>query len=489
MVRSAAIPQIADSYSMLIDGELAASSSKETFRSTSPGTLEYLTEVPDGTAEDVERAVSAAVRARPGWAALSITERCGYFRTLRQRIAERAEDLARIEALDSGATVSAMRRDVLGTLGIIDFYTGIAPELKGDTMPDASDGFRLVIREPLGVAVSYAASNHPFLFSIERSIGALLAGNPLVLRAHEADPISSLVLAQLVAETFPRGTWNIVSGKGPAVGAALAKHTSVRRIIFTGSVAVGKEIFKAAAASGLKSVTLELGGKNPLVVFPDADLDGAVEAAVGGMNFTATAGQSCASMSRVFVHRSVHDEFVEKYRAIISEIKLGLPLDEDAEMGAVVSQAQYEKVLRYIQIGLDEGAKLVVGGGRPDDPRLCGHYVVPTMFDEVRPDMRIAQEEIFGPVVSIIPWDDESDVVRAMNAVEFGLSAAIWTNDLSRALRVSREVEAGIVWVNGRSGAPGMPFGGYKDSGMGRLACMDDLIANTQAKSINFSIR
>jgi betaine-aldehyde dehydrogenase len=489
MTRSASMPKIADRYDMLIDGELVGSSSKDTFPATSPGTLEHLTEIPDGTADDAELAVAAAVRARPGWAAMSITQRCEFFKKLRSKIAESAEDLAKLEALDSGATVSAMRRDLLGTQMIIDFYTGIAPELKGDTMPDASDGMRLVLREPLGVAVSYAASNHPFLFSIERSIGALLAGNPLVLRAHEADSITTLVLAQLVAEIFPPGTWNIVSGQGPTVGSVLAQHRDVRRIIFTGSVAVGKEIFKSAAASGLKSVTLELGGKNPLVVFPDADLEAAVEAAVGGMNLTATAGQSCASMSRVFVHKSCHDELVDRYCALISDIKMGLPLDEDAEMGAQVSQAQYDKVMRYIEIGKDEGAKLVAGGSRPEDSRLVGHYVVPTLFDNVRPDMRIAQEEIFGPVVSIIPWDDEADVVRAMNDVDYGLSAAIWTRDLSRALRAAREVQAGIVWINGRSGAPGMPFGGYKDSGMGRLACLDDLIANTQAKSINISIR
>jgi acyl-CoA reductase-like NAD-dependent aldehyde dehydrogenase len=483
------MPKLADSYRMLIGGELVSSSSDETFAATSPGTLEHLTEIPNGTAEDAEQAVAAAVDARAAWAGLSVSQRSAHFKALRDRIKERAEELACIEALDSGATVSAMRMDVMATGMIIDFYTGIAPELKGDTMPGANDGMNLVLREPLGVAVSYSASNHPFLFSIERSIGALLAGNPLVLRAHEADSISTLVLAELVAETFPPGVWNIVSGQGPTVGSVLAGHPDVRRVIFTGSVAVGKEIFKTAANSGLKSVTLELGGKNPIVVFPDADLEAAVEAAVGGMNLTATAGQSCASMSRAFVHRSVRDEFVERYCDLIGKIKIGLPLDEDAQMGAQVSQAQYEKVLRYVEIGKDEGARLVAGGGRPDDPALVGHYVVPTLFDDVRPDMRIAQEEIFGPVVSVIPWEDEDDVVRAMNDVDYGLSAAIWTNDLTRALRVSREVEAGIVYVNGRAGAAGMPFGGVKDSGMGRLQCLEDLIANTQTKSINISFR
>ena len=485
----AVMPELSDSYKMLIDGELVGSSSKETFEATSPGTLEHLTEIPDGTVDDADRAVAAAVRAKPGWAALSASQRAGYFKKLRERIAAGAEELARVEALDTGATIAAMRRDVMASGMIIDWYVGVAPELKGDTMPDASDGLRLMIREPLGVAVSYAASNHPFLFSIERCIGALLAGNPMVLRAHEADSISTLILGELIAEVFPPGVWNVVSGKGPAVGARLAGHPDVRRIIFTGSVAVGKEIYKTAAASGMKSVTLELGGKNPFVVFGDADLEAAVESAIAGMNFTATAGQSCASMSRVFVHRSRHQEFVERYRAAISGIKMGLPLDEDGEMGAQVSKAQYDKVIRYIGIGQDEGAKLIAGGGRPDDARLVGHYVVPTMFDEVRPDMRIAREEIFGPVVSIIPWDDENDMVRAVNDVDYGLAAAIWTNDINRALRLTRQIEAGIVFVNGRASVQGLPFGGYKDSGMGRLACMDDLIANTQAKTINISFR
>ena len=262
----------------------------------------------------------------------------------------------------------------------------------------------------------------------------------------------------------------------------------MRRIIFTGSVAVGKGDFQSRRCERAHSVTPELGGKNPLVVFPDADLDGAVEAAVGGMNFTATAGQSCASMSRVFVHRSVHDEFVEKYRAIISEIKLGLPLDEDAEMGVVVSQAQYEKVLRYIQIGLDEGASWLSAAGGLTTPGSAGTMSCPPCSTKFVRTCGLPKKKIFGPVVSIIPWDDESDVVRAMNAVEFGLSAAIWTNDLSRRLR--QPGGRGRHRLGQRPhGAPGMPFGGYKDSGMGRLACMDDLIANTQAKSINFSIR
>jgi acyl-CoA reductase-like NAD-dependent aldehyde dehydrogenase len=482
------MPEIADSYSMLIDGELVGSSSKKTFEVTSPGTLETLTRVPDGTAADADRAVAAAARAKAKWAGMSMSQRGELFRALSRKIAERAEDIARIEALDSGATVSAMRRDLMGAQMIIQWYTGVAPEMKGDTMPDSSDGLRMVIHEPLGVAVSYAASNHPFLFSIERSIGALLAGNTMVLRAHEVDPITTLLLGELIAETFPAGVWNIVCGQGPAVGATLAAHRDVRRIIFTGSVAVGKEIFKSAAASGLKSVTLELGGKNPFVVFPDADIPAAVQSAVAGMNLTATAGQSCASMSRVFLHRDIHDEFLDLYLDTIAKISMGLPLDEEAQMGAQVSEAQYDKVLRYVGIGQEEGAKLVVGGGRPDDPALVGHYVVPTVFDEVRPDMRIAQEEIFGPVVSVMPWDDEADVTRAMNDVDYGLSAAIWTNDLSRALRMVRAVEAGIVSVNGRTQAAGMPFGGYKDSGMGRLSCLADLYANTQAKSVNINI-
>ena len=474
---------------MLIGGELVAASGGDTFAATSPGTLEHLTEIPDGTADDAERAVAAASAARADWAGLAITERAAYFRKLKERILERSEQLSRIEALDTGATVSAMRMDVWATTFIIDFYCGIASELKGDTMPDAAGGMSMSIRQPLGVAVSFAASNHPYLFSIERSIGALLAGNPLVLKAHDNDSVSTLLLAELIAETFPAGVWNVVSGQGPAVGSTLVAHPDVKRIIFTGSVAVGKEIYRNAAATGLKSVTLELGGKNPIIVFPDADIGAAVEAAVAGMNFKGTAGQSCASLSRVFVHRAVHDEFLDTYLKLIGEIRMGLPLDEEAEMGAQVSEAQYDKVLRYIALGQEEGAELVAGGGRPDDPALVGHYVVPTVFDQVRPDMRIAQEEIFGPVVSFIPWDDESDIVRIVNDVDYGLSAAIWTNDISRALRLSKQVEAGVVWVNGRSQAVGMPFGGTKDSGMGRLQCLEDLQANTQAKSINITFR
>lgn len=479
---------IKDTYKILIDGELVESAGGKTFEAISPATLEHLSNIPDGTEQDVERAVRAAQEAAPMWRRIGMQERCKLYLELASALKEKAEEIAVAEALDSGATISAMRRDIAGGIHTIEYYTGIAWELKGDTMPNSNGGMHFTLRQPHGVAASITAYNHPFSFAIHRTIGALLAGNTLVLKPPEQDSISSLMLAEVVKEIFPKGVWNIVTGFGPTVGAPLVKHPAVRRIIFTGSAATGKLIFKSAAEAGLKSVTLELGGKNPIIVFPDADLDKAVGATIAGMNFTQTAGQSCMSNSRAFVHESIHDEFVQKVADRMSKIRVGLPLDESAQMGAVVSEAQYNKVMSYIEIGKQEGATLVLGGDRPADPDLKGYYVMPTLFDNVNMNMRIANEEIFGPVLSVLPWNDEEKLLADANAVNYGLTAGIWTRDIHKALRFATEVEAGTVWINGRSGTQGMPHGGFKDSGLGRLGCMEDLMTNTQQKSVNITI-
>jgi acyl-CoA reductase-like NAD-dependent aldehyde dehydrogenase len=391
--------------------------------------------------------------------------------------------------MDSGNTISAMRIDVANAIRTIGYYTGIASELKGDTLPSDTSGMYFTLREPHGVAASITAYNHPFYFAIDRTIGSLLAGNTMVLKPPEQDSITSLMLAEVVADVFPKGVWNIVTGSGPGVGAPLVRHPTVRRITFTGSASTGKLIFRSAAETGLKSVTLELGGKNPIIVFPDADLGAAAAAAVAGMNFTLTAGQSCMSTSRAFVHADVHDAFLSKVAEQMSSIRVGLPLDESSQMGPVVSEAQYNKVMGYIDLAGSEGADRIVGGERPSDPRLTGYYVMPTLFDNVTMGMRVANEEIFGPVLAVLPWNDEDRLLSEVNAVDYGLTAAIWTRDIQKALRFAYEVVSGLVWINGRGETPGIPHGGFKDSGLGRLGCIEDLVTNTQQKAVAITIR
>jgi acyl-CoA reductase-like NAD-dependent aldehyde dehydrogenase len=480
-----AMPQLKPSYSMLIGGELVASSSAVEFEATSPATLEPLTMIPRGNAEDAEKALDAANRAFPGWRSTPMSERIRMFEALRERLVSNEHEIVAIEALDMGATVSAMHRDFANTIATIDYFTGVAPQLVGDTMPMGGNAMRMIVRQPLGVATAITAFNHPLYFALHRCIGALLAGNTMVLKPPEQDSITSLLLAEMIADIFPPGVWNVVTGFGGEVGAPLVTHPVVRRIIFTGSVETGKRIFAAGAAAGLKSMAMELGGKNPFIVFPDADIAAAADATVTAMNFKATASQSCMSTSRAFVHEDVHEEYVAALAERMAAIKIGVPLDNDAEMGSLISEVQYDKVMKYIGIGHDEGAELVVGGGRPENSDLVGHYVAPTLFDGVTQQMRIAREEIFGPVLSVLKWNNTSDLLRDANDVDYGLTAASWTNDLTQALRLATELEAGAVWINGRDTPLGMPHGGFKDSGLGRVGCFEDLIANTQLKGIN----
>ncbi|MBI2202167.1 MAG: aldehyde dehydrogenase family protein, partial [Armatimonadetes bacterium] len=318
----------------------------------------------------------------------------------------------------------------------------------------------------------------------EKLAAPVAAGNTVVIKPPEQSPLSSLVLGQLVSNIFPPGVVNIVTGDA-TTGEALVRHPLVRRIALIGSVEAGRAVMRAAS-DGLKTVTLELGGKNPLILFPDVPSDEAADAAVGAMNFN-RAGQSCSSTSRVFVHRALHDAFIEALLRRVTALRLGPPEAEDSQVGCLVSREQYEKVLSYIDAGQREGARLLCGGGPPDDPALRrGFFVEPTIFDHVRPEMRIAQEEIFGPVISILTWDDEEEMIRQVNGVIYGLSAAIYTRDYAGIHRLARRIEAGYIWVNIPGGhALGLPYGGIKQSGIGREECLDELLSYTQIKNVN----
>jgi len=306
------------------------------------------------------------------------------------------------------------------------------------------------------------------------------------LKPSEHTSLSALRLGELAAGILPAGVLNVVTGLGNEAGDALVAHPEVRRLAFIGSVDVGRAIQQRAAESAVKTVTLELGGKNPLVVFPDADIDAAVAGALRGMNFT-WQGQSCGSTSRLLVHRSLHADFVAALAERIGALRSGPPEDEESETGAIVHRRQYEKVLAYVELGKSEGARVVAGGGPPDDPALAGGmYLRPTLFDEVTPDMRLAREEIFGPVLAAMPFDRYEDAVAVANGLSYGLTAAVFTRDLTTAHRFARDVEAGYVWVNDSSSHfPGVPFGGFKDSGVGREEDIEELYSYSQTKNVH----
>jgi aldehyde dehydrogenase (NAD+) len=368
--------------------------------------------------------------------------------------------------------------------GYCYFFSGLAETILGHTVPSTiPDTFNYTVREPIGVIAAVTPWNSPLQLLMWKLAPALAAGNTMVVKPSEVTPVSTLLLADLIVEAgFPAGVVNVVTGGG-AVGAALTAHEEVDKIAFTGSTAVGKQVAHAAA-DHLARVSLELGGKSPNIVFADADLDSAVNGVIAGI-FAAT-GQTCLAGSRVLVEDSAYDAFVERLLARTRRIKLGDPLDPATEMGTLACQAQYDKVLRYVEIGVGEGATLLAGGRRPDSEVLAaGLFVEPTVFGDVRNDMRIAREEVFGPVLSVIPFRDEDDAVRIANDSDYGLGAGVWTRDMARAFRMSERIQAGTVWVNSYRAVSYMsPFGGYKDSGLGRENGIAAIQAYLQTKSV-----
>jgi betaine-aldehyde dehydrogenase len=345
------------------------------------------------------------------------------------------------------------------------------------------------LREPLGVVARIGAFNHPLLFVAGKCGAPLAAGNALIIKPADQTPLSALRIAELWDGVFPPGVFSIVTG-GRDAGAALVAHPRVAKIGFIGSVNAGRAVMNGASAT-LKALTLELGGKNALIACADAAPAEVADGVVRGMNFRYVTGQSCNSTSRVYLHADIHDATLPEIVKRVREIKVGLPTERDTEMACLSSQAQFDKTMSYIKLGVEGGAKLAYGGKRPADPRLArGFFVEPTVFADVTDDMRIAREEIFGPVVSILRWSDENDLLSRVNALDVGLTASIWTHDLDRAHRLASKVEAGYIWINGASTHHvGVPFGGYKQSGLGREESIEELLACTQIKNVNVTLK
>ncbi len=474
------------SYKMLIDGEWVDARSGEHFVSSNPVTGEDLAQAPLGGTEDVELAVQAARRAfeEGPWPETTPAERARLLRRVGQLIEDRAEDLAHTQVLENGKLFRETQPQTRMLANFCYYYAGLAETFGGETVPTSVPNVvSYTLREPIGVVAAITPWNSPLGLLMWKLCPALAAGNAVVIKPSEVTPVATLKIAGLFVEAgYPKGVVNVVTGEGET-GAALVAHPQVDKVAFTGSTATGKAIARSAA-DHLARVSLELGGKSPNIVFADANLDNAVNGVVAGV-FGAT-GQTCMAGSRVLIEDSVYDEVAAKLVEKAKSIRLGDPLDPETEMGTVAFKGQYDKVLGYIEIGKEEGAKLLYGGEPPDDPALGnGLYILPTIFGDVDNDMRIAREEIFGPVVCLIRFKDEDDAVRIANDTDFGLAAGVWTDNVARAHRMIGRLRAGTVWVNTyRKTNYATPFGGFKQSGMGRENGLEVMREYTEVKSV-----
>lgn len=474
------------SYGSFIGGEWESSGGGEVHRSIDPATEEPIAELRYATEADVDRAVCAAGDAQPDWSATPWSERAAAVARLADRVEAELETLAQLDVVDAGIPIRGMRRDVANAVRYLRYFASLASELKGHSLESADGSLSLTSREPFGVVGRIVPFNHPLQFAAAAIAAPLVAGNAVVLKPSEHTCISALHLAALAAEILPAGLVNVVIGAA-ATGSAIVRHPGVSRVGFTGSVRGGRAVLRDAADQ-IKPVSLELGGKNPLIVCADADIEHAIELAVIGMNLQRTAGQSCGSTSRVYVHEQLHDEFVDGVAARFARLALGDPQSEQTEVGPLAFAAHRDRVLAAIGRAEQQGATRVVGGTARPAGLERGFYVAPTVFSDVEDRMEVATEEIFGPVLAVLHWRDEADVLDRANHLPLGLTANVATNDLSRALRMAHRLQAGFVWVNGRGQRPfGAPFGGYKQSGLGEENSLGELLSYTRTKNLSLS--
>lgn len=468
---------------LFIAGQRTDATSGETFETINPATGEVICQVQHAGADDVDRAVASAREGFEVWRELSGAERGRILNRAVALLRKCNEDLARLEVADTGKPwQEAVAVDVLSGADAIEYYAGLAASIHGETF-QLANSWVYTRREPLGVCAGIGAWNYPIQIACWKSGPALACGNSMVFKPAELTPLTALRLAEIYSEAgLPDGVFNVVQGDH-RTGEALVSHPGVAKVSLTGEVGTGKLVMANAAAT-LKNVTLELGGKSPLIVFEDADLDNAVSAALMA-NFY-TQGEICSNGTRVFVHEDVHSEFVDKLVTRTSKMRIGDPMDPDTHVGALISREHMDKVLGYIEAGKKAGAKVLIGGGRPDDPELQkGYFVEPTVFDSCSDEMEIVREEIFGPVMAILTFFDEDEVIARANDTDYGLAAGVFTRDITRAHRVVAKLEAGTTWINNYNITPiEMPFGGYKQSGIGRENSLTTIGHYTQLKSV-----
>jgi acyl-CoA reductase-like NAD-dependent aldehyde dehydrogenase len=477
---------------MLIGGEWVAAADGRTFEVQTPAKRgQVIANVPRGTAADVDRAVRAAHDAFPAWRATAPRERGRMLSRIADDLEAAIEDLARLLASETGNAIRTQARpEAKTTADLFRYFGGLGGELKGETIPLGEGMFSYTRREPWGVVAAIVPWNVPILISAWKVAPALLAGNTVVLKPSANAPLAALAFARIAQKHLPKGVLNVVTGPGDEVGTPLVTHPLIAKISFTGATDTGKAILKMAA-DRILPVTLELGGKSPQIVFPDSDDDKTADGVIAGMRF-ARQGQSCTAGSRLFVHKSIYDSFLDRLATKLGKMKVGDPVDETSDMGAIVSKQQFEKVTAYIADGAKQpGARTVVGGLPPKDGPLAeGYYIQPTVFANVTNDFRLAREEIFGPVLVAIPWTDEAEVIRMANDTHFGLAAYVWCHDIAKAMRTAHAIDAGFVQINqGLGQIVGQPYGGYKQSGLGRENSLEGMLDGfTQRKSVTVNL-
>lgn len=449
-----------------------------------PATGDSLGPVAEANAADVDAAAKAAHSAFRDWRKVKPLDRAALLKKIAGVLRANADELAMLDSANCGNPIREMLKDAVVAAMQIEYYAGLVTEAKGETIPMGDGVVNLSVREPYGVCGRIVAYNHPIMFTAGKIGAVLAAGNTAIMKPPYQAPLSALRMMELIEGILPPGVLNIITA-GREGSEALVTHPLVPRLSLIGSVPTGRAIMKAGA-DRLKHVTLELGGKNACIIYPDADLEKATAGAVNGMNFT-WCGQSCGSTSRVFVHESIYDQVIENMLEKIKIYRPGIPTDMETTMGAIISKAQHEKIMGYVDLGKEEGAQLAYGGKVPKDPLLSrGWFIEPTVFTGVSQNMRIANEEIFGPVLSILKWRDEEEMFSQVNAVDYGLTGAIWTTSLANAHRAASRVESGYIWVNNTSAHfLGASFGGYKQSGIGREEGTDELLSFMQVKNIN----
>ena len=472
---------------MFIGGEWRAAASGARLDCIDPTTEELLGTVPAGGAADADLAVAAATEASGAWRALGWTKRAALLRDLAAAVAEVAEPLALLDVLDSGNPVAGMRGDVESTVRELNYFAGLAGQTHGVSTPTDAERVSFTQREPYGVVLRIVPFNHPFKFACSKSAAPLAAGNAVIVKPGEQTSLSAIALAEIAEQVLPPGVLNVVTGTGAEVGDALVSHPGVPRIAFTGSVPTGRRIATAAAAH-FGHVTLELGGKNPLIVCPDVDVERSARMAVAAMNIARSNGQSCGSSSRIYVHESIRAPFEDALVRRLAELRVGDPLDPAHDTGPVAFAAHHARVLDHIARAEAAGATLAHGGRRPAGLDR-GYFIEPTLFTDVTDDMPIAREEVFGPVISQLTWRDVDDVVARANDSELGLTANVFTRDLRVAHRLADQLEAGYVYVNGTGRRPpGSPFGGWKHSGIGKENGPEELLSYTREKTITVTL-
>lgn len=471
-----------------IDGKTVDAVSGKTIPVMNPATGEQLTTVPDAGPEDVHRAVEAARRTFENrvWRGMNASGRERIIWRIGELIEKNREELGMLESLNNGKTYrEALRGDIPPSWDIFYYYAGWVRKICGETIPVDGNYLNYTLREPVGVVGMITAWNYPMLLAAWKVAPALATGCSMVIKPSELTPLTTLKLAEYCLEAgVPDGVVNVVTGYGATAGDALARHPDVDKIAFTGSVRTARALLKASGESNLKRLSLELGGKSPNIIFPDADLDRAAHSAFWGIY--ANKGEVCSAGSRVLAHEKIYDRFVHELAERARAMKVGNPLDPESEMGAQVSRAQFERVMAYIDSGKEQGARLVCGGERDTDgDKARGYYLKPTIFADVKPDMKIAQEEIFGPVLAAIKFSDAAEAAQIANSTIYGLVSAVWTRDIGVAHRLAREIKAGSVWINDYNCFDSAsPFGGYKQSGFGREMGPHAIESYTQIKSV-----